>query len=122
MTRVVVSNCSLGGVRDAVRIAALEDFGYFANVVFGTQLSDEFCEVVQNALARGEDAVFKTSQSQKLGAALCAWLNSHGVAVLGVELPKRHDLLSWLEMGEQKDPHRAVNIRVREGQVELEWL
>lgn len=122
MTYVAVSNSSLSGVRDAVRMQALGDFGYFANVVFGATIPEELCDLVQNSLTAQESARFRTEHSRKLAYAASAWLTSHGISVMGIDPPRRHDLLSWLEMSEQPPSDYCVVIRLTESEVEFEWL
>lgn len=119
----ILSNADVGGVRDQVRMNALESFEFFANSVLGCSTSTELCERVQEVVEDQEDTFFETRTPRAFAVAMYAWLESKGYPVFTIAKLPHHEVLHWLDLlGAEEKKDVYVVLDVLANGVQVRWV
>lgn len=121
---MILSNTGLAVVQEAVRQNALRDFAFYANGVLSSQLSEELCAAVQDAVMDRTDVFIVTAQPRALALALNGWLTSQGIAVLTTAQLPSCEVLRWLDLqnDDTKTPTEGCTIDLQTSGVKIQWL
>lgn len=120
----LLSNTGLHSVRENVRVNALESFEYFSNSVLGIGLADHLCQYTQDVFNDRESCTIPTLCPKALQVALAAWLRCKGVEVLVVNSLHEHEILRWLELGQEDIDHPLLSavFEVNKEGLHVQWI